>query len=424
MDSELNGGQRPASTTSTTLETTFFQFMRVRTVAAVAMIFFCLTPKGSPQSTELVLTPPMGWNSWNQFQLRIDENLMRAEADAMVASGMRDAGYQYIIVDAGWKAATRDEHGKLQGDPRKFPSGMKALADYIHSKGLKFGIYTDAGTGDCDSGAPGSGGHEAEDAATFASWGVDYIKEDWCNTRGLNAQDAYRKMSRAIAATGRAMVLSVCEWGDNKPWLWAGQFAQLWRTTGDNKDCWACGAVTKDKPGGYPRGWTLILESQLGLEQYAGPGHWNDPDMLEVGMGGLTAEESRAHFSLWAVLAAPLIAGVDLRTMSPAVRSILTNREVIAVDQDPLGHQGTRVWRDESAEVWARPLVDGGSAIVLFNTGHAAHSIGVRWKQIGRDGQDRLSVRDLWRHQDLGAFAGGFAAVVPPHGVVMLRVEK
>ena len=220
----------------------------------------------------LARTPPMGWNSWENFRLGIDEQLIRSMADAMASSGMKAAGYRYLVVDAGWKAPARDAAGNLAADAKKFPSGLRALGDYIHAKGLLFGLYTDAGDKDCVAGTPGSHGHEERDAATFADWGADYVKEDWCNSEGLNAREVYTKMSRALASTHRPIVFSLCEWGDNRPWEWAAPVAHLWRTTGDNAPCWDCGGETMSKPGGYPRGWTLILDAQPKLAQYAGRG--------------------------------------------------------------------------------------------------------------------------------------------------------
>lgn len=340
-----------------------------------------------------------------------------------MTNGMKNAGYEYIIVDAGWKAQNRDEEGRLRADPDKFPSGIKALADYVHSKGLKFGLYTDAGTQDCVSGAPGSKGFEEKDASSFAEWGVDYMKEDWCNSAGMSAQDAYTKMSRAIHAAGRPIVFSLCEWGDNQPWRWAAPVANLWRTTGDSKDCWTCGQKTMHRLGGYPRGWVLILEAQQPLASFAGPGHWNDPDLLQVGQRGLTIEESRAQFSLWAILAAPLIASNDLRAMKPEIRDILLNPEVIAVDQDSAGIQGSRVRVEGHSEVWMRPLKDGSRAVVLFNRGKSPATVHVRWKDIGWKSADALPVRDLWKHENSGNSKGGYRTIVPGHGVVMLRVE-
>lgn len=372
----------------------------------------------------LARTPPMGWNSWNGFQLKIDEVLIKSTADALVSSGMRDAGYQYLIVDAGWKAGHRSAEGRLMADPTRFPSGMKSLADYVHSRGLKFGIYTDAGTEDCDGGGPGSEGHEELDARTFADWGVDYVKEDWCKSEGLDARQAYTKMSKGILATGRPMVFSVCEWGDNRPWLWAPQIANLWRTTGDNKDCWDCGAETKDKPGGYPRGWTYILDAQIPLKEFNGPGRWNDPDMLEVGLPGLTMEEAKAHFSLWAILAAPLIAGADVRSMSREIAKIFENSEVIAVDQDRAGKSGTRVAKDGQLEVWARPLSDGSEAVVLFNRSAGEQKVQFDSTMIGFRSGETMKLHDMWKHSDIGILRGRFETRVAPHGVVMLKVSR
>jgi len=370
----------------------------------------------------LARTPPIGWNSWMVFDLNINEKLIRSMADALVASGMRDAGYDYLVVDAGWKAKQRGAKGELIADPTKFPSGMKALAAYVHTRGLKFGMYTDAGSEDCDSGAPGSLGHEEQDAATFASWGVDFVKEDWCHTEGVNAREAYRKMSDAIRKTDRPMVFSMCEWGDNHPWLWAAEVANMWRTTGDSKACWDCGRETKDKPGGYPRGWTLILDAQPALRQYAGPGHWNDPDLLVAGVKGVPIEESRANFSLWSILAAPLFAGIDPRSMSPEVADIFLNKEVIAVDQDPAGVEGERVAKAGDHEVWARPLRNKDMAVVLFNRSGRAARISVSWKELGHQQGEALTVRDLWKHKDLGSYNSEYSVVVPSHGVVMVRI--
>lgn len=392
-----------------------------KSVVMCILVFVCGL-NSAALDNGLARTPPMGWNSWATYELKIDEGLIRATADAMVSNGMKVAGYEYIIVDAGWKAKNRDAEGRLRADSDKFPSGMKALVDYVHSKGLKFGLYTDAGTEDCVSGAPGSRGFEEKDASSFAEWGVDYIKEDWCNTDGMSAREAYTKMSRAILATGRPMVFSLCEWGDNKPWMWAAPVANLWRTTGDSKDCWDCGQKTMNKPGGYPRGWALILDAQQPLASFAGPGHWNDPDLLQVGQCGLTIEESRAHLSLWAILAAPLIATNDLRSMTPEIHEILLNREVVAVDQDSAGVQGTRVRVEGHSEVWMRPLSNGSRAVVLFNRGSSPATVRVRWTDIGRKQTDKLLVRDLWKHQNQACAEAGYSAPVPSHGVVMILV--
>ncbi len=362
----------------------------------------------------LARTPPMGWNSWNKFACDVDEALIRKTADAMVSSGMREAGYQYVVIDDCWHGA-RDAHGDIQPDPKRFPSGMKALGDYIHARGLKFGIYSDAGLKTC-GGRPGSWGHEYQDARQYAAWGVDYLKYDWCMAGSQDARSAYYIMSAALQASGRDIVLSICEWGTSKPWLWADKVGNLWRTTGDIYDTWE---GVRD----YSSGVMNIVDKQAELSPYARPGHWNDPDMLEVGNGGMTTEEYRSHFSLWAMLAAPLIAGNDIANMDAATRAILTNKAVIAVDQDPLGRQARRVSKQGDLEVWARPLEGGGRAVVLLNRGTVPAEIRVDWKQLDYPAGLKAKVRDLWAGKDLGAHAGRYQASAAAHGVVMLTVE-
>jgi alpha-galactosidase len=363
----------------------------------------------------LALTPPMGWNSWNKFACDVSERLIRQTADAMVASGMRDAGYQYVVIDDCWQVA-RDSVGNIIVDADRFPSGMKALADYVHARGLKFGLYSDAGLRTCQ-GRPGGRGYEFQDARQYAAWGVDYLKYDWCAHGAQNSEASYSLMRSALETAGRPIVFSICEWGTTKPWLWATSIGHLWRTTGDIQDCWDC----RRDWGGY--GWTHILDFQVGLESYAGPGHWNDPDMLEVGNGGMTVEEYRAHFSLWAILAAPLMAGNDIRTMAAEIRDILINREVIAVDQDPLGRQGRKVRDDGGQEVWSKELADGGRAVALLNRDSTAATMAVSWPEIGYPETLAARVRDLWAHRDLGTPRGRFEAVVPARGVVMVHVR-
>ncbi len=360
----------------------------------------------------LALTPPMGWNSWNRFACNVNENLIKSAADAVVSSGMKDAGYQYIVIDDCWQVS-RDASGNIVADPKTFPSGIKALADYVHSKGLKFGIYSDAGTHTCQK-RPGSRGHEYQDALQYAAWGVDYLKYDWCNTGTENAQAAYSTMRDALKSAGRPIVFSLCEWGTSKPWLWARDVGNLWRTTGDISDCWNC---KKDQLS-----WTQILDLQVGLESFAGPGHWNDPDMLEVGNGGMTVAEYRSHFSLWCLLAAPLMAGNDLKSMSPEITEILTNREVIAVDQDPLGMQGRCVRKNGDSEVWAKQLKDGSRAVVLLNRGASDAEISVAWEDLGYPAHLSAAVRDLWAKKDFGKSTGTFSAEVSSHAVVMIGV--
>jgi len=362
----------------------------------------------------LASTPPMGWNSWNKFGCDVSEKLMREMADALVATGMKDAGYQYLVIDDCWQVR-RDAAGRIVPDPDRFPSGMKALADYVHGKGLRFGLYSDAGTGTCQK-RPGSKDHEAIDARTYAEWGVDYLKYDWCNAEGQDTRDSYARMSRALRASGRPIVFSICEWGSTRPWLWAPGIGQLWRSTGDIQDCWDCGKSW----GGM--GVVHIIDLLADLHPFAGPGHWNDPDMLEVGNGGLTTAESRAHFSFWALLAAPLMAGNDLRSMSAETREILTNPEVIAVDQDALGMQGRKVRDNGPQEVWMKPLGDGSKAVILFNRGTEAGNIAVSWEDISLAPGEKALVRDLWTKADVGSFAGRFEAKVAPHDVVMVRI--
>jgi alpha-galactosidase len=333
----------------------------------------------------------------------------------MVATGMKDAGYEYIVIDDCWQVS-RDAQGNIVPDANRFPSGMKALADYVHSKGLKFGIYSDAGTATCQK-RPGSKGFEEKDAKQYAAWGVDYLKYDWCNTEGQDTREAYARMSRALRATGRPIVFSICEWGSTQPWLWAPGIGHLWRTTGDIQDCWDC-----SQPWGG-MGLIHIIDLQTELYPYAGPGHWNDPDMLEVGNGKMTTAEYRTHFSFWALLAAPLMAGNDLRTMAPETKDILTNKEVIAVDQDPLGMQGRKIADGGATEVWMKPLSGVARAVILFNRGSAAAPVVVSWEQIGLAPGVEAQVRDLWAKKDLGKLKGRFMAKVEPHDVVMIRVQ-
>jgi alpha-galactosidase len=376
----------------------------------------------NPVSKGLALTPPMGWNTWNKFGCNVSDELVRGAADAMATSGMKDAGYQYIVIDDCWQVK-RDEHGNIVPDPQRFPNGIKAVADYVHSRGLKFGIYSDAGEKTC-AGRPGGLGHEYQDALMYASWGVDYLKYDWCNTLpGQDARASYANIRRALDASGRPIVLSICEWGSHQPWLWGQEVGgNLWRTTGDIQPRWE--GKREWRPGDCcNNGVMAIVDENEPLYSSAGPGHWNDPDMLEVGNGGLTTTENRTHFSLWAIMAAPLIAGNDLRNMPPDVKEILTNKEVIAVDQDPLGRQGRRVWKDGDLEVWAKQLQDGSRAVVLLNRGASPQTVTATWEQIGYPDHLSASIRDLWAHKDLGKFTGKFSAPVESHGVVVITVK-
>jgi len=359
-----------------------------------------------PPAGRIALTPPMGWNSWNHFGCNVSDSLIRGTADAMVSSGMRSAGYRYVVIDDCWQVS-RDAKGTIVADASRFPRGMKALADYVHSKGLRFGIYTDAGTKTCQ-GRPGSYGYEEQDARTYASWGVDYVKEDWCNAGGLNARTQYAKFRKALDKTGRPIVLSICEWGSNQPWDWAPGIGNLWRTTDDIEDKWVSMLANLDQSSQH--------------STVARPGAWNDPDMLEVGNGGMTDDEYRAHISLWAIQAAPLIAGNDLRAMSEATRIILTNPEIIAVDQDSVGAQGILVWEPvPDLQVWAKPLRNGTHAVALLNRSAKADTISAYLARVGIH-TDSAIVRDLWSHAEVGKVKGKFSALVKPHSALMLRM--
>ncbi|ALO92181.1 Alpha-galactosidase [Streptomyces hygroscopicus subsp. limoneus] len=379
-------------------------------LAAPALAAPAETPAAPALADGLALTPPMGFNNWNSTHCRAEFNASMVEgiADLFVEKGLKDAGYQYVNLDDCWALPDRDANGKLVPDPARFPDGIKAVADYVHAKGLKLGIYTSAGTKTCDStGFPGALGHEYSDARQFADWGVDYLKYDNCNNQGVDAQQRYRTMRDALKATGRPIVYSICEWGQNKPWEWASDVGHLWRTTGDISDSWSS--------------MLSILKQNLPLAPYAGPGHWNDPDMLEVGNGGMTDTEYRSHFSLWSVMAAPLLIGTDLRKASPATFDILGNKEVIAVDQDPLGKQGTVVSSGGGRWVVAKEMKDGSRAVALFNESGTAQRITTSASAVGLPDADAYALRDLWQHRTYNT-AGTIAATVPAHGTVLLRV--
>jgi alpha-galactosidase len=375
----------------------------------------------------LALTPPMGWNSWNKFAGNINEDLIRQTADAMATNGMRDAGYVYVVVDDCWEAMQRDKLGNIVADPKKFPSGMKALGDYLHAKGFKFGIHNCAGTKTC-AGFPGGRGHEFQDALTYASWGVDFLKYDWCEHGTANSQETYKTMRDGLATAGRPIVFSLCEWGDTKPWLWAKDIGHLWRTTGDIYNCFDC---VYDHGTWKSWGVMQILDMQNGLREYAGPGHWNDPDMLEVG-NGMVANEDRAHFAMWCMLAAPLIAGNDMNNMSAETREILTNPEAIAVDQDKLGIQGLKYSAKDGVEIWFKPLADGDWVMCVLNRSTNAQNFTFDWKSekvnetfAKRDANfstTTYSLRNLWTKKEAGTTKETLAAEIPGHDVLMLRL--
>ena len=389
------------------------RFSLLKYLLIPACFLFLLIVSASASDNGLARTPPMGWNSWNKFHYDINETIIKKVADSFISKGLKDAGYTYIVIDDAWQAG-RDKNGKVLADKVKFPSGIKALADYIHSKGLKFGIYTDCGDKTC-GGYEGSLNHEESDAKTYAEWGVDYLKEDWCNTSGLDAQMQYKKMSAALSASGRPILFSLCEWGLSSPWLWASNVGNMWRATADIADCWDCTA-------GNLLGWTVILEQSVNLAPFAGPGHWNDPDMLEVGNSGLTLTESRSHFSMWCMLAAPLIAGNDISNMNDSIKNILTAPELIAIDQDSLGLQATRIRNASGLQVWQKPLNDGSIAVALLNLSAANNSMLVTWKDLGLEAGN-ATVRDLWRRTDLGVFKDTFKITVPTHGIVVVKIK-
>lgn len=395
---------------------TAFVYMKPLFIILLAII---TSTTSAQKFTGLALTPPMGWNSWNKLACDgINEKVLRDVADAMVRTGMQTAGYQYIVIDDCWQI-DRDSNGTIIADPVKFPSGIKALADYIHSKGLKFGIYSCAGRQTCGK-RPGSRGYEFADARQYALWGVDYLKYDWCYTEGQNAEESYSLMRDAIYKAGRPMVFSLCEWGLNKPWLWADNVGHLWRTTGDILNNWD---VPDAKDGKVWSGGVIInLDMQKNLEKYAGPDRWNDPDMLEVGNGGLTPEEERAHFSLWCMLAAPLMAGNDLRTMSAATKEILTNKEAIAIDQDSLGRQGYKILDGEDLEIFMKPLAGGDTAICIFNRSNGPKKVDINWSEYKIS--NNLKIRDLWLHRQTGTTAKNYKATLARHDVHLLRLYR
>jgi alpha-galactosidase len=401
----------------------------IRSAAALSLAVPAIA--AAQKAPDLALTPPMGWNSWNHYGCTIDEALIRKTADALVSSGLRDAGYVYVTLDDCWQIS-RDAHGDIQADPQKFPSGMKALGEYLHQRGLKFGIYSDAGEKTC-GGRPGSQGHEFQDAAQYARWGVDYVKYDWCNTgegaAQRNPREAYGTMSRAIAASGRPMVLSICEWGRNQPWLWGREYGHLWRTTGDITNCWDC---VVGHGNWFSSGVLPILDQQDAIRGHAGPGGWNDPDMLEVG-NLATLAENRSHFAMWAMLAAPLIIGTDVPGMKPEIRAILANPRLVAIDQDELGIAAMKWTARPGLDIWARPLAGGRWAVALLNRGDAPKGARIDWAATGLE--DNLNgkradfaattyrLTDTWTGQPAGTTATPLERTIAPHDTLVFTLD-
>ncbi len=390
---------------------------KILPAVAAGILLTCAFSPAHALDNGLARTPPMGWNSWNSFHCDVNAKLLEATADAMVSSGMKAAGYVYVNIDDCWLLKKRGAHGDLVPDPRKFPHGIEAVAVYVHRKGLKLGIYESAGVSTC-AGYPGSIGHEKQDAAQFARWGVDYLKYDNCGDyQGETYLQRYTAMRDALAQSGRPIVYSLCEWGNKDPWNWAQPVGNLWRTTQDITPRWR----TDQNENSYPQGILDILDQQAKLSAASHPGAWNDPDMLEVGNGYLTDDESKAHFSIWALLNAPLIAGNDLRDMTKDVRDTLINREVIAVDQDWGGRQGYRVRDDGNTQVWAKPMSDGSVAVILLNERRGPVNIATTAQAVGLRRAATYSMRDLWKHTT-AVSDGRIGATVGTHALAMFRV--
>ena len=400
----------------------------------IGLILAWLPLAGKAQKWEgLSQTPQMGWSSWNKFQGNIDEDIIKGMADAMVSSGLRDAGYTYINIDDCWHGK-RDADGFIQPDPKHFPSGMKALADYVHARGLKLGIYSDAGSETC-AGRPGSLGHEYQDALQYARWEVDYLKYDWCNTTNINPRGAYQLISDALCAAGRPIFLSMCEWGDNQPWRWARDIGHSWRI---GPDIWCSFDSTRVFPTYVQYSVLDCINKNDSLRRYAGPGHWNDPDMLEVG-NGLTVNQDRAHFTMWCMMASPLILGNDVRNMSAETKLILTNRDLIAINQDKLGVPSLRFLSRDGLDYWFKPLANSDWAMTIFNPTRTPLACHLHWqafhlpddevsKRSTEFDQQVYKVKNLWT----GRMEGNTSTkqkvdrkfVVPAQDVVVYRLVR
>jgi alpha-galactosidase len=400
-----------------------------RHLAAIIVLILLFPVANGQKFNNLAPTPPMGWNSWNTFQSKINAQLVRDIADIFERDGYKNAGYKYIIIDDCWSLHQRDKDGNLVADPAKFPEGMKALADYVHLKGLKLGIYSDAGAQTC-AGYPGSKDHEMQDARLFASWGIDYLKYDWCSTQGLNTVEAYTKIRDALYAAGRPIVLGICEWGNSQPWLWAKEMGQLWRISGDITPCFDCIV-----DHGFYKDWGImkIVDLRNDIRKYAGPNGWNDYDMMEVG-NGMTVSEDRVHFSLWCMLSTALIMGNDLRSASPATREILTNKSAIAINQDPLGVQAFKFKDIDSTEVWVKPLKNDEWAVCFLNRSKKPVTLNFNWSDNFIRDPDfsysvdfknmKFKILNVWTGNKAGTTRKHLKAEIPVHDVVMLRLSK
>lgn len=399
----------------------------------LTVLFFLSISTFSQKFEGLAPTPQMGWNSWNKFGTDINEQMVKEMADAIVSTGLKDAGYNHILLDDGWMAMERDSQGNLVPHPEKFPNGIKVVADYVHSKGLKFGLYNCAGSKTC-AGYPGSRGHEYQDALKYAEWGVDYLKYDWCSTGKLNAEEAYTTMRDALYSAGRPIFLSICEWGDNKPWEWAQPIGHSWRTTGDIYNCFDC----EHDHGGY-FSWGVLkiinMRDQDMLRQVAGPDHWNDMDMLEIGNGGLTLYEEQTHFALWAILNSPLILGNDLRNMSAETLDILTNKDIIAINQDTQAIQGFKLKTDGTVEIWVKPMQNDEWAICFFNHSEDTTEFSFDWtshtindnlsgKKIAFNDNNVYKLKDLYLKKEIGTTKDILKHTLGRNQSLVLKVYK
>jgi alpha-galactosidase len=395
----------------------------------IMLLLFLPVMASGQKFPNLAPTPPMGWNSWNTFNTNINENLIRTIADAFVRDGYKDAGYKYIIIDDCWSMKQRDKEGNLVSDPAKFPDGMKALADYIHSKGLRIGIYSCAGTRTCGD-YPGSKGYELQDAKLFASWGIDYLKYDWCNTAGLTAEKAYATMRDALFAAGRPVVFGICEWGDNQPWLWAKNIGQLWRISGDIAPCFDC---VVDHGSYKDWGVMKVVSMRNDIRKYAGPDGWNDFDMMEVG-NGMTVSENRSHFTMWCMLASALIMGNDVRSADPSTIGILTNKDMISVNQDPLGIQAFKYKDIDSTEVWVKPLKNKEWAVCFLNRKKEPVSFEFNWSENKISDPDfdfmvdfskeKFNLFDIWSGKKAGTTGDAFKTQIAGHDVMVFRLSR
>jgi len=391
--------------------------MKRKKLSVVALLFMSISLCSFLQLEPIAPTPPMGWMSWNPFIDKISEQVIMEVADSMVSTGLRDAGYTIIQLDDGWMARERDENGCQFADTIKFPHGMKYLADYLHSKGLKFGVYSSCGVNTCE-GYPGSFGNEEVDAHNYASWGVDYLKYDACGEKkGLSDEFLQTKMSNALKATGKSILFNICIFYSETTHLWGVNIADVWRTGGD---------IVKNinqNPEVTYNNWYGNLNQVVGKESYAGKGHWNDPDNLIIGFprnNKQTLEEQKAQFCFWSLIAAPLIIGADVRKLTAEEKSIYLNKEVIAINQDKNSKQGYRVVQTSAYEIWVKPMDDGSKTVILFNKENAEKQITLNFSDIGLIGSAKI--RDVWNHANLGRFKKSFSANVPVHGVVMIRL--